>query len=130
MVKRIHHVNFIVRDLDAAVACYERVLEMPVTSRDRLEERGVDIARFKVGETWLVLVQPTHAGTIPARHLERHGEGFFLLSLEVDDLDREIDRLGSGCFAGEQRGGLDDWQVIDVHADDTFGAQLQYVTDS
>lgn len=129
MVKRIHHVNFIVRDLDAAVACYERLLDMPVTSRDRLDGRGVDIARFKLGETWLVLVQPTQAGTIAARYLQLHGEGFFLLSLEVDNLDREIDRLGKGSFDGERRGGLDDWQVIDVRANDTFGAQLQYVTE-
>lgn len=130
MVKRIHHINFIVRDLEAAIICHERLLDMPVTSRDRLEGRGVDIARFKVGDTWLVLVQPTRADTIPARHLERHGEGFFLMSMEVADLDEEIARLGHDSFDGVRRRGLDNWEVIDILADDTFGAQLQFVTET
>ena len=128
MVQRIHHVNFLVSDLDAAIASYERILDMPVTSRDRLDERGVAIARFLLGETWLILVQPTRPDTVPARYLETHGEGFFLLSLEVDDLETEIDRLGETMFDGPVRHGLDDWQVIDIDAAQTFDAQLQLVT--
>ena len=128
MVQRIHHVNFLVRDLDAAIARYERILNMPVTSRDQLEERGVAIARFLLGDAWLILVQPVRPDTVPARHLEAHGEGFFLLSFAVDDLDAEIDRLGATMFDGPKRRGLDDWQVIDIDAAQTFDAQLQLVT--
>ena len=128
MVQRIHHINFLVRDLDAAVASYERILGMPVTSRDHLDERGVAIARFRLADTWIVLVQPVRPGTVPARHLEDHGEGFFLMSLEVDSLTEEIDRLGAPMFAGSERSGLDDWRIIDIGADRTFGAQLQMTT--
>ncbi len=127
MVRRIHHVNFIVRDLEASIRSYERVLGMPVTSRERLERRGVDIARFRLCDSWLVLVQPTRSGTVPAKYLETHGEGFFLLSLEVDSIEQQIERLGSGQFDGGIRDGLDDWRLIDLDSRTTAGVQLQFV---
>ena len=49
MARRVHHINFIVRDLEAAIMRYEQILNMPVTLRDHLDERGVDTARFKLG---------------------------------------------------------------------------------
>ena len=127
MVRRIHHINFIVRDLEAAISSYEEILGMAVTSRDRLEERGVEVARFRLAESWLILVQPVRPGTAPARHLESHGEGFFLMSLEVDSLVAEKERLGAQMYSGTERSGLDDWRVIDMKIDKTFGAQLQLV---
>jgi len=128
MARCVHHVNFIVRDLEDAIARYEEILDMPVTLRDHLDERGVDTARFRVGETWIVLVQPTRLGTEPARYLEANGEGFFLMSLEVDSLKGEISRLGKDMFTGGERAGVDDWRVTDLNPERTFGAQLQMVT--
>jgi methylmalonyl-CoA/ethylmalonyl-CoA epimerase len=128
MVRSVHHINFIVRDLEDTIMRYEQILNMVVTSRDHLDERGVDIARFKLGDTWIILVQPTRPDTEPARYLEANGEGFFLMSLEVDSLADEVNRLGSEMFQGSERAGLDNWQVIDLNPARTFGAQLQMVT--
>ena len=128
MTRCVHHINFIVRDLEAAITRYEEILDVPVTLRDHLDERGVDTARFRVGETWIVLVQPTRSGTEPARYLEAHGEGFFLMSLEVDSLENEVSRLGAEMFQGGERAGVDDWRVTDLDPAQTFGAQLQMVT--
>ena len=126
-IHSVHHINFLVRDLDEAVAKYERILNKPVDSRDVLADRGVDIARFKLGSTWLMLVKPTRPGTAPARHLEQHGEGFFLLSLAVDSLAEQARRLGDDAFSGPPRCGLDGWEVRDLDLSQTFDAQLQFV---
>jgi methylmalonyl-CoA/ethylmalonyl-CoA epimerase len=125
MARQVHHINFIVRDLDAAIAAYERILDMPVTARDELEARGIISARFRLGDTWLVLVQPVQPGTIPARHLEEHGEGFFLMSFETDSLDAETGRLGEAAFSGDERRGIENWRIRDLDVAGTFGAQLQ-----
>jgi len=127
MSHRIHHVNFVVRDLEAAVARWERMLGHPAAFRDRLPARGADIARFAVDGAWIVLVQPTQPGTPPWEHLERHGEGFFLLSLEVPSLAAEEARLGAPAFAGPARDGLDDWRVRDLDAAGTGNALVQLV---
>ena len=58
MIKRIHHINFIVNDLDQAVQRYRVLFGDPVGGEEFLPQRGVKLARFKVGETWLILVQP------------------------------------------------------------------------
>jgi len=127
MVHSVHHINIIVRDLERAISTYERVLNMPVTRRDRLEERGVVAARFRIGETWLVLVQPLRDDSVPGRFLSEHGEGFFLMSLEVDSLDEEMERLGMQMFDGPVREGAENWRVADLDASLTGGAQLQFV---
>lgn len=127
MARRVHHINFIVRDLEAAIARYEEILDMPVTLRDHLEHRGVDTARFKLGDMWIVLVQPTGSEGQPARYLKQNGEGFFLMSLEVDSLADEKTRIGAEMFQGKERQGVDDWRVVDLKPDLTFGAQLQLV---
>ncbi len=129
MVCHIHHINFIVRDLEAAIARYETILGLPVAHRDELPERGVRAARFRVGETWLVLVQPTRPDTVPGRFLDEHGEGFFLLSLGVESLEAEFDRLGPSWPPGAPRTGADGWQVRDLDATRTLGAQLQFCVD-
>ncbi|MDP2325181.1 MAG: VOC family protein [Gammaproteobacteria bacterium] len=125
MANGIHHLNFIVRNLDAAVPVWERLLGMPVARRDELTERGVIAARFRLGETWLVLVQPTRADSVPGKFLADHGEGFFLLSLGVNSLADELARLGHAAFTGPVRTGAEGWQVRDLDRALLAGIQLQ-----
>lgn len=125
MVQGIHHINFIVRDLEAAIPLWERILDRPVDSRDHLEARGVDIARFDLGGTWIVLVKPTGPGA-PADFLEANGEGFFLMALGVRSLEAETARLSAAMLDGDVRAGLDDWLVQDLDMTRTFGARLQF----
>jgi methylmalonyl-CoA/ethylmalonyl-CoA epimerase len=114
MVRSIHHLNFIVADLEAAIPRWEQRLGLPVAHRDVLPERGVTAARFRVGDTWLVLVQPTRADSVPGRFLAEHGEGVFLLSFGVDSLATAAELLGDAAFSGPVRSGADDWQVRDL----------------
>lgn len=124
-VKRIHHLNLIVRRLEDSVPFYERLLGRKVDRRDALPGRGVITARFRLGETWLVLVEPVDPDGEPGRFLAAHGEGFFLLSFEVDDVGEARRSLGESLFAGPTRSGLDGWRVADVRPELSFGAQLQ-----
>jgi methylmalonyl-CoA/ethylmalonyl-CoA epimerase len=57
-VKKIHHINFLVKDLDAAEQRYRALLGLGPAIREALPERNVLTARFRLGESWLVLVQP------------------------------------------------------------------------
>ena len=130
MIKRIHHINFIVKDLEKAVKTYKLLFGEPTVESEILPQRGVKLARFKVGETWLILVQPVGEDGIPAQYLKKHGEGFFLISCQVDDVRRASGQLandGVSVLDSHPRQGLDDWQVMDLEADDLFGANFQLV---
>lgn len=124
-VTRLHHINFVVCDLDAAIERFDRELGLAPFETVEHAPRGSRIARCRVGETWLVLVCPMDDDSVPGRYLAEHGEGFFLLSLGVDDLEASLDRVAT---AGEIRDGILDWQVADIGR--WFGAELQLSRDS
>ena len=96
MIKRIHHINFIVKDLSMAIQKYQVLFGDPAHGIETLVSRGIKLARFKVGETWLILIQPIAAG-VPAQHLEEHGEGFFLISCQVDDIRESAARVAESA---------------------------------
>ncbi len=123
----IHHINFVVTDLDQAVERFQRILGMPVASQDALPKRGALTARFQLGRAWLVLVQPIDPDGVPGRHLAEHGEGFFLCSFGVDDLGASLERLQEAGIplSGPSRKGLDNWQVQDLDPSYSLGEQLQ-----
>lgn len=130
MIKRIHHINFIVKDLEKALLRYRVLFGDPVSESETLPQRGIKLARFKVGETWLILVQPVDDEGIPARYLKQHGEGFFLISCQVDDVRQAASLVSSeGIEVLDQfpRQGLDDWEVMDLSPDDLFGVDFQLV---
>ena len=106
----IHHVNFIVRDLDEAMPRFERQLGLERFEVVDHAPRGARVARARVGESWFVLVSPYDPDSVPGRYLAKHGEGFFLLSLAVDDVEAPRD-------------GILDWQVEDLG--EVHGAQFQ-----
>jgi methylmalonyl-CoA/ethylmalonyl-CoA epimerase len=130
MLKNVHHINLLVKDLDVAVQRYQQTLGISEMLFGDLSQRGVRTARFLVGDTWIVLVQPTDPDGVPGRHLAEHGEGLFLLSLEVESVAGAVADISErgGHFLSEQpRKGLEDWQVVDLDPQQFFGVQLQLV---
>jgi methylmalonyl-CoA/ethylmalonyl-CoA epimerase len=130
MIKRIHHINFIVRDLEKAAGQYRKLLGDSAGQVEELPERGVRLVRFKLGETWIVLVQPVNSEGVPAQYLEQYGEGFFLVSCEVDDVKEAAEKAieqGIRTLDKQPRQGLDDWRVMDLDPDDLCGVNVQLV---
>ncbi len=122
---RIHHINFVVRDLEAAIERFETKLGFPPFTVIDHAARGSRIAHTSIGESVLVLVCPYEDESVPGRHLREHGEGFFLLSLGVADLEDAIRRLDD---AGPVRDGIDDWRIADIGR--WAGAEMQLTDDA
>jgi len=128
MISHIHHINFLVKDLNQGIARYESVLGKGAFQFDHLKGRNVKTARAMLGNTWLVLVQPLGDEGVPAQHLKEHGEGFFLMSLGTDDLDQTREKIESETgikFPTPERTGVDNWRVLDFESEQFFGAQIQ-----
>lgn len=132
MIRKIHHLDFVVRDLDSAVAHWSRLLDREPVAREELPERGVRLARFDVGGTWLILVQPVAESSPVRRFLESEGEGFFHVAFEVDDLEAEAQRLIRQDLAPDSalRKGVEGWRLFDVPAEHNLGAMAQLVAEA
>jgi methylmalonyl-CoA/ethylmalonyl-CoA epimerase len=127
--KKIHHLNFLVKDIKEGINRYRDLLGIEGFILEELPERGVITARVALGEQWLVLVQPVDPTGIPGRHLAEHGEGFFLISYAVNNLQQAAARVvenGSNMTSAQPRQGLQGWQVQDVNMRDTLGVQVQF----
>lgn len=90
---RIHHVAFIVRDIETSLAVYRDTLGLPVALVLPIESDGVVIAFLGIGESKIELVQPTDPTTGVARFLENKGEGFHHVCLETPDVDATLAEL-------------------------------------
>ncbi len=130
MVRRVHHIDFVVRDLADASARFARILGIEPRSREKLEERGIELARFELGDVWLILVQPVREDSPVFDFLERHGEGFFHIAFKVDDVEAEaarISREGIQLAHPAPRRGVEGWKLLDLDMKDTFGVYTQLV---
>lgn len=117
MISHIHHLNILVRDIDKACDYWQQLLQQaPI--KGPLEGRGVLTARFKLGQSWLVLVSPVQASSPLSQLLEQGGEGMFLLSLATDNLAQERERLAAAdvTACSDPRQGLENWYVQDISA--------------
>ncbi|MFQ5660001.1 MAG: VOC family protein [Gammaproteobacteria bacterium] len=127
-LKRIHHIGFVVRNLDQAVERYEHLLGMHFDQIEEHPARPVRTARLRLGEVWLVLVQPLQMDTVPGRILQQRGEGFYIISYEVEDLPtaiRTIESRGGKMTDTVPRKGISNWRVADLERDDTLGVLTQ-----
>jgi methylmalonyl-CoA/ethylmalonyl-CoA epimerase len=75
MLKRVHHINFLVADLDKSIERYKDLFELESVEVEMLPERGVATARFDLDGVWIILVQPVDDTSEPARILREQGEG-------------------------------------------------------
>ena len=111
LVRSLHHINFVVRDINAAKMRFAAQLGLEFGASEELPARGVVTVRARLAETWIVLVQPVTSAGVVAGRLAAHGEGVFLLSFAVPDLEQARTLFPQ---LGHTRTGLDGWQVADL----------------
>ncbi len=101
-VLRIHHVTAAVRDLQDARATFAALFGAEAGPVDAVAAFGVRSTDLALGGDILQLVAPADADNPVMRYIERRGEGFYTLALEVDDLDAAVAELtGRGIRVSE-----------------------------
>ena len=88
--QRIDHVVIAVKDLEAAVATYTHNFSLEKVREGEVPALGIRNAFLQIGDAQIELVTPLSADSPVGKFLQTHGEGMYLLALEVDDLDAAI----------------------------------------
>ena len=95
-IKRIHRITLAVRDVEAARATFERLFgAVPADGPAQVPAFGIRAIDLRLGEDTLQVAAPMGADNPVMRFLERKGEGFYNIALEVDDLDAEVAELAA-----------------------------------
>jgi methylmalonyl-CoA epimerase len=90
MIKKVHHVGIVVRDIELAMRFYRDTLGLPVHKVEIIHEQGVKAALLTLGDSEIELLEPWVPDTGVARYLERKGEGLHHVCFEVDDVERDL----------------------------------------
>ena len=126
----IHHVGYVVADLDAAVAELQRTLPLEVTIRETMEEQGVEAVMCEGGGAAVELIRPLDPEGAIARFMEKRGEGFHHVAFAVPDVDAALDELrGRGAELIDEHGrtGLGGHVVAFVHPRSTLGVLTELI---
>lgn len=94
-IEGIDHLCIAVRSLDEARQRYEEDLGLELDGLYVSEREKIRVARYYVGGVALELIEPTSEESEVAKFLQRRGEGFYLISYRVDDVESSLAELKS-----------------------------------
>ncbi len=89
MIKKLRCVLIAVKDFDAAVTRFSDVLGVKPKSVD-FQGEGIRSASFPIGDSAIELISPMRPGVPIEKFLNTRGEGFFGISLEVENIEESI----------------------------------------
>lgn len=98
-ILRIDHIAVAVKDVDAGIASYQKILGAELIEKAELSMQGSRMtgAYLKVGDGLIVLDGAVDPSGFIAKFIERRGEGLHHIGIVVDDLDayvRELEAAG------------------------------------
>ena len=124
-LKKIDHIGIVVKNLAEGVATFENNLGFRANPAKggEVAALGIRNAFVPVGESDLEFIEPLGADGPVGRFAAERGEGMFMLSLAVDDINAAVEHLRSlGARVGDPNNG-----VAFVSMKSTHGVNLQLV---
>lgn len=121
-MRKIEHLGVAVSNLEKAIVLYEKLLNTPCYKIEEVGSEFVKTAFFKVGESKIELVAATSPESTIAKYIEKRGEGIHHIAFDVEDIEKEIERLESEGFQLIQRtpkNGADNKMIAFLHPKST-----------
>lgn len=125
MLMGIHHIAYVVEDMDDRLATFEALFDIEPTFRTRRDDADfvLETALYATGDHYVEFISPISADGWAYEYLSEHGEGFFHIGYEVDDLDAANQLLrdvGVGLATDSPQAGVSDaWRLITIEDDET-----------
>ncbi len=128
MMNKIEHIGIAVKNLEESNSLFAKLLGIEHYKIEAVSSEYVNTSFFKVGESKIELLEPTHIDSPIARFLEKKGEGIHHLAFEVDDIYASMHRMESEGFVlinKEPKQGADNKLVCFIHPKTTNGVLIE-----
>ena len=125
---RVAHIGVAVRDLEQAVAAFRDVLGLEDDGRERLDDRQLQTAFMRAGDTHIELIESLSEDTPIAKHIRKRGPGLHHVCFDVDDLDAVLERCreaGLEVIGGKAEPGAQGKRVAFLHPRTTGGVLIE-----
>lgn len=125
-MKKIDHIGIAVPDLEAAIATYTAMGFTHERTED-VPDQKVRTAFFRLGESYIELLEATDPQSPIAKFIEKRGPGIHHVSVEVGDLDKTLQGYKDAGIrlAQEPSIGAGGHRVAFVHPKATGGVLLE-----
>ena len=110
---QLHHVAYVVTDLDAALPLFTARFGLEIEIRELMPEQGVEAVMLNGGGAGMELICPTDPESGVARFLEKRGEGLHHIAFGVPDIARALAQLA-----------IEEVELIDTTARRGLGGHL------
>lgn len=126
----VHHVGYVVADLDAALATLGRTFATTVTHREVMDEQGVEAVMCEGPGGAIELITPLDPEGAIARFMAKRGEGFHHVAVAVPDIEEALAGLAAGgveLIDRHGRRGLGGHVVAFLHPRATLGVLTELI---
>ena len=127
-MNKIEHIGIAVKDIKAASAIYEQLLNTIVYKIELVETEHVNTAFLQSGPNKIELLEATSEDSPIAKFIDKKGEGMHHVAFEVDDITAEMSRLKSLGFMllnEVPKRGADNKLVCFVHPKSANGVLIE-----
>jgi len=94
---KVEHIGIAVKDLGSSNALFARLFGEHYKVEE-VESEGVSTSFYNVGGTKIELLQATSEDSAIAKFVEARGEGLHHIAFEVEDIEKEMQRLSNEGF--------------------------------
>jgi len=127
-MQKVEHIGIAVKSLASSVPLFEKLLNSSCYKTESVESEQVITAFFKKGETKIELLESSVPDAVIARFIEKKGEGLHHIAFEVDNIEKEMERLKSEGFVlldKKPKIGADNKLVCFLHPKFTNGVLIE-----
>ncbi|MBP2831287.1 methylmalonyl-CoA epimerase [Aquimarina sp. U1-2] len=129
---KIEHLGIAVKDINMANKLYEKLLGVAPYKQETVESEAVITSFFKVGESKIELLSSTREDGPIGKFIAKKGEGIHHIAFDVDDIEKELDRLeneGFQIITKTPKSGADNKLVAFLHPKSTNGVLIELCQD-
>ena len=131
-LSRIEHIGIAVRDLDAAIGTYEKLLGVRCEGIEEVPDQHVRTAFFRLGESKIELLASTSPDGPVAKFIAKRGEGIHHIAYAVGDIRAALGGFATGglrLIDREPRKGAEGLSIAFIHPESACGV-LTELTES
>lgn len=124
MLTSINHIGIAVKDLESSIELFRKIFGFESIHREVVEEQGVSVGSFNVGDVLIELTQPTREDSPVAKFIEKKGEGIHHIAFNTDGIETDLSRLaeaGIKLIDEKPRSGAHDMNIAFLHPKSTNG---------
>ena len=131
-LSHIEHIGIAVKNLDEAIAFWEKQLGMKCYAVEEVKDQKVRTAFFKIGQSKIELLESTDPEGPIGKFIEKKGEGIHHMAIASTGLQENLDELagkGVQLIDKSPRKGAEGLDIAFLHPKSTGGILMELCED-